>query len=237
MLSDILTKTAPRYKCKLPNSKEEHFFRPFFVKEEKILLLALEEKSTTALSLAMKVIIENCCQDIEDASKLSFCDACYLFLNIRSKSVGEVIEAKVQDDRLNQYDVFFNLDKDMRVIGEDQNPQIKLNDDVAIEMKEPTLDTYIEISSDDELKSYYEIISKCVKKVKTKDGDIDVSTIDKNELIDFVENLNKSQFQEVVNYITNSKKIILETKYQSESGEKDIKIESIFDFFGFPSVI
>ena len=237
MLSDILTKTAPRYKCKLPQSKDEHFFRPFFVKEEKILLLALEEKTTTALAIAMKVIIENCCEDIDDASQLSFCDACYLFLKIRSKSVGEVIEAKVQDSELKQYEVFFNLDQDMKVIGEKQNPNIKLNEDVAIEMSEPTLKTYIEISNQDELKSYYEIISKCIKTVTTKDGVIDVSTIDTNETIDFVENLNKAQFQEIVDYITNSKKIILETKYQSENELKDIKIESIFDFFGFPSVI
>jgi len=237
MLSDILTKTAPRYKCTLPHSKDDHYFRPFFVKEEKILLLALEEKTTSALAISMKIIIENCCEDIKDASELSFCDACYLFLKIRSKSVGEVIEAKVQDTQLNQYEVIFNLEKDIKVVGENQNPAIQLNDDVAIEMAEPKLKTYIEVSTEDELKSYYEIISKCIKKVKTKDGDIDVSTIEKNELLDFVENLNKKQFQEVVDYITNSKKIVLETKYQSKNGTQDITIESIFDFFGFPSVI
>lgn len=235
MLSDLLEKTTTKYTCELPVSGKKVRFRPFFVREEKILLLAMQEKSSIALANGMSQIIQNCCEDMEDPYSLSFSDAIYLFLKIRSKSVGETIESTIIENDM-EIPIEFDLDQGIQIEGSKQDSKINLAKNLIVQMREPLLSDYAEIEFDDNFNGHYMLIAKCIKSVITEEEQINTSTLPDEEVLDFVEKLSKNQFEKIVKFIANSPKVFLQANYILDGERKNLKIESIFDFFAFPSV-
>ena len=234
MLSDLLEKTTPKYSCKLPISGKTVWYRPFFVREEKMLLLAIEENSSRSLAITMAEIIKNCCEEINSPNSMFFSDAIYLFLKIRSKSVSESIESTIISEG-QEIEIELDLESGIGLEGSKQKPKIELAKNLMIEMREPILQDYIDVEFNNDLTGHYELISRCIKTVSTTDTDIETNSLPTEEVIEFVEKLNRNQFKKVVDFITNSPKVFLQTKYIIDGEEKNLKIESIFDFFAFPS--
>ena len=156
--------TAPSYELVIPSSKKKIKFRPFLVKEEKILILAMESQDSKQIANAIKDVLTSCISTRGvKVEKLSTFDIEYLFLNIRGKSVGEQIEVTVtcSDDGKTQVPTVINLDEIQVQFSDDHSRDIKLDDDYTLRMRYPSMDEFIktnfnigDISFDDTFKLF-----------------------------------------------------------------------------------
>ena len=195
---------TPTYELELPSTGKTIQYRPFLVKEEKLLVIALESDSTKQITTAIKSVIKNCVLTkgvkIED---LPTFDIEYLFLNIRGKSVGEDIEVNIvcPDDEETSVTVNVNLDDIQVIKSDDHTDKIKLYDKIMMQMKYPSLDQFIknnfDISDKNVMDQSFELIASCVDKIFTEDEVWTTSDCTKKEMNDFLEQMNSSQFKEI----------------------------------------
>ena len=193
---------TPTYELELPSTGESIQFRPFLVKEEKVLVLALESEDTKQITTAIKAVIKSCVQTkgIKVEALPTF-DIEFLFLNIRGKSVGEKIEVNIicPDDETTEVPVSIDLDE-IRVQKNDEHTrQIKIDDTLMMEMKYPSLDQFIKNNFDFENKNAmdqsFDLIASCVDKIYSEDDVWAADDCSKKELKDFLEQMNSSQFK------------------------------------------
>lgn len=192
------TLNTPTYELVIPSTKKKVKYRPFFVKEEKILLLALESEDDVEIANAIKEIITACVLTKGfKVEELATFDIEYVFLNIRAKSVGEIIEMVVTcpDDRKTEVPLRINIDDIKVQFPEDHSNQIKLSDDLWIEMKYPNIDTFAvkEESVDDT----FRLVASSIKKIYNDEDVWDESTTSIEEFTSFVETMNSKQFAEI----------------------------------------
>jgi len=238
MLSDLLTKTAPKYPLKLHSSGKTIYFRPFLVREEKTLLLALEENNPQGIMKAVANIIMSCCEDVKNPMDLPIYDIENVFLNIRAKSVGENIHLNFKDEDTGEIIestvniMSIKLDKDP------EHGEFKITDDVIVNFRYPTLKDFMNENVDlSTTEGYYNLIARCLTSIQTSTETIDTTSYDLQELKDFLESMNKTQFTKILNYFKNMPKLTHTVKYENSAGsKKSIKLEGIQDFFGLPSV-
>jgi len=195
---------TPTYELELPSTKSTIKYRPFLVKEEKLLVLALESEDTKEITTAIKSVIKNCIQTrgIKVETLPTF-DIEYLFLNIRGKSVGEEVEVNIiaPDDGETQISVTIALNDIKVVEHEDHNKQIKLDDNLMMEMKYPSLDQFIKNNFDfdqrNNIDQSFELISTCIDKIYSEDEVWSTSDVSKKEVIEFLEQMNSLQFKQI----------------------------------------
>ena len=191
------TISTPTYELVLPSSNRKIKFRPFLVKEEKILILAMESQDTKQIANAVKNVITHCIltKGIK-VDKLSTFDIEYLFLNIRGKSVGEDIEVMVTcpDDGKTQVPKSINIDSIKVQKGEDHSRDIKLDDNYTLRMKYPSLAEFTKTNfgSMNEMKvdDTFELIASCIDQVYSEEESWSHQECTKKELSDFIESLN-----------------------------------------------
>jgi len=194
--------TTPTYELVVPSTDEKLKYRPFLVKEEKILLIAMESNDNTEIIQAVKTIVSECTFNKLNLGTLPMFDVEYIFLQIRAKSVGEVSKLKLlcQDDMETYADVEVSLSEIEVEELEGHTNKIELTDEMGIYMKYPTIDSFsntgiTSITSSNML----DVISSCVLQVYDKKGDevFDAKDQTAKELIDFMEQLNTKQFREL----------------------------------------
>ena len=197
------TIATPTYEIVLPSSNRKVKFRPFLVKEEKILILAMESQDTKQIANAVKDVLSHCIitKGIK-IEKLSTFDIEYLFLNIRGKSVGEDIEVMVTcpDDKKTQVPTMINIDDIKVQINDDHSPDIKLDDEYSMRMKYPSMDEFIKTNfatGDVNVDDTFQLISSCIDQVYSEDESWTAADCTKKELTDFIESLNSKQFKDV----------------------------------------
>lgn len=238
MLSDLLTKTAPKYPLKLYSTGKTIYFRPFLVREEKSLLLALEENNPQGIMKAIANIIMSCCEEIKNPMELPIYDIENIFLQIRAKSVSEVIDLSFKDEDTGELiSQRINI-SDININKEPEKGEFKISDDLMVHFRYPTLkdfmDETIDLSTTD---GYYNLISKCLTKIITPSETIDTSTYDLAEVKDFLESMNKTQFTKILDYFQKMPKLTYKLSFENAQGKKkNITLEGIQDFFGLPSV-
>ena len=232
---------APTYELELPSTGELIQFRPFLVKEEKLLVIAMESEDTKQITNALKSVIKNCIltKGIKIETLPTF-DIEYLFLNIRGKSVGEQIEVMVTcpDDGKTQVPTSINIDSIKVQKDEDHSPDIVLDDIYTLRMKYPSLTEFIknnfgsldEMSVDDT----FDLIASCIDQVYTEEESWSHQECTKKELSDFVESLNSNQFKMIENFFTTMPKLSHTVKVLNPNTkvESEIKIEGLQSFFG-----
>ena len=232
---------TPTYELVLPSSNRKIKFRPFLVKEEKILILAMESQDTKQIANAVKNVITHCIltRGIK-VDKLSTFDIEYLFLNIRGKSVGEDIEVMVTcpDDGKTQVPALINIDSIKVQKSEDHESDIKLDDTYTLRMKYPSLTEFIknnfgaidEMSVDDT----FDLIASCIDQVYSEEESWASEECTKKELTSFVESLNSSQFKKVEKFFETMPKLSHTVKVTNPNTnvESEIKIEGLQSFFG-----
>ena len=195
---------TPEYKLRVPSSDEEITYRPFLVKEEKLLLIAQETGTEDATYRAVKKIIENCCHGKIDLEKMPLFDMEYIFLNIRAKSIGEVAKLKVTcpDDNETKVDIEVDLTKVQVQMDKDHDARIQLSEEpnIGILMSYPSIDTLGQTTTKGNKKDadkLFEMIAGSLYQIwdgeETHDA-IDYSMKDK---LTFLESLNHSQFEKV----------------------------------------
>ena len=227
---DHLKSALPKYKTKIPSSGKETFFRPFLVREEKILLLAQEDGDESTIVNAIATIVENCVEDIDNAKKIPMYDLEYLFCQIRAKSVSETAEptfvCPVTEETVK---IGIKL-TDLQVEIGEREGDIKLNETVKIRLKDPVVTDYINMDKENATDS---LISKCFDTITVGDevfSGKDLTDVEKQEII---QNLTHKQYEEVYSFIANQPKLYHVAKYRTKDNvERELRLEGIGDFFG-----
>jgi len=225
---------TPTYNLVVPSSKEEITYRPFLVKEEKILLLALEEEEEKHMVNAVRTIVNNCTFEKLNVSKLPMFDLEYVFLNIRAKSVGEVASLKLlcQDDGETYADVDIPLDKIEVEFQDDHTNMIDLTDDIKIEMSYPTFEM-VEKFQANTTADVFKLICKCVKKIYNGEEVLERTDWTNKELNDFLDSLNSKQFQDIQAFFDTMPKLRYTAEYENPKTKKKNKrtLEGLNSFF------
>lgn len=223
---------------KLQSSGKTIHFRPFLVREEKSLLLALEENDPKLIMKAVADIIMSCCESIGDPLQLPIYDVENIFLNLRARSVSEMIHLSFEDEETGEIISSKININDIQLSNTPEDGEIKINDEIIVNLRYPILKDFVDSSLNLETsEGYYDLISKCLVKIQTPTETIDTTSYDLEEIKDFVESMNKTQFNKILNYFKNIPKFTYDLSFTNSAGKtKTITLEGMQDFFGLPSV-
>ena len=233
------TINTPTYELEVPSTDEKIKYRPFLVKEEKILMMAMESKSSADITQAVKDIVMECTFNKVNISNMPMFDVEYIFLSIRSKSVGEVSKLKLlcPDDGKTYADVELDLNEVKVQVGDDHTNKIELTDDMGLIMKYPTIDSFSETGIRDiNPSNMLDVISTCILQIYEKKGEktYDPKDQTKKELTEFIEQLNTKQFKDVQKFFETMPKLKHEITIKNPKTKKESKVTltGLNDFFG-----
>jgi hypothetical protein len=232
--------STPTYELEIPSLKKSIKYRPFLVKEEKILIIAMESEDSNQIAEAIKTVISNCIitRGVK-VENLSTFDIEYLFLNIRGKSVGESVDLLITcpDDGKTQVPVSINIDEINVEIGDDHSRDIQLDGNLSIRMKYPSMKEFVktnfangqEISVDDT----FELICSCIEQIYNEEESWSASDCTKKELIGFLEQLTSNQFKMIEKFFETMPKLshTIKVRNPNTDVESDIVIEGLSSFF------
>jgi len=231
--------TTPTYELEIPSTDEKIKFRPFLVKEEKILMMAMESKSSTDITQAVKDIVNECTFNKVKIDNMPMFDVEYIFLQIRSKSVGEISKLKLlcPDDGKTYADVELDLNEVKVQVGDDHTNKIDLGNDMGMIMKYPTIDSFSESGIKDiNPGNMLEVISTCILQIFEKKGEKVYDTKDqtKKEVEEFIESLNTKQFKDLQKFFETMPKLKHEVTIKNPKTKKESKVtlSGLNDFFG-----
>lgn len=231
---------APTYELELPSTGETIEYRPFLVKEEKLLIIALESEDMKQITNGIKNVLRNCIltSGIKVQDLPTF-DIEYLFLNIRGKSVGESIEVNLlcPDDGETEVKAKICLD-DIKVKKyDDHNDKIKIDDKIMVQMKYPSLDQFIKSNFDFSKKTSmdqtFELVASCIGTIFTEEEAWSSSDCTKKEMVEFLESMNSSQFKEIEKFFETMPKLSHQIKLKNPNTkvESDVLLEGLASFF------
>ena len=234
------TIVTPSYELELPSTGKKVKYRPFLVKEEKLLVLALETENTKDISTAIKTVLKNCIQSRGvKVDNLPTFDIEYLFLNIRGKSVGEEIEVNLiaPDDEVTEVPVTINVDDIKVKKSEDHNKKVKLDDTLVMEMKYPSLDQFIKSNFDfgDEvtMDQSFDLIASCIDKIYNEEEVWSTADCTKKEVKEFLEQMNSLQFKEIEKFFETMPKLSHSVTFTNPKTEVEstVVLEGLSSFF------
>ena len=232
---------TPIYELTIPSTKKKIRYRPFLVKEEKVLIIAMESEDPKQIANAVKDVISACVLSrgikVQD---LSTFDIEYLFLNIRGKSVGEDVELMITcpADGETQVPVTINLDEIQIQTDSKHSRDIKLDDNLSLRMKYPSMNEFIKnnFNQTGEIKvsDTFDLIVSCIDQIYNEEESWPASDSTKKELLEFVEQLNTKQFKEVETFFETMPKLshTIQVKNPNTEVESDIVLEGLTSFFG-----
>ena len=225
--------STPEFKTKIPSTGQEITDRPFLVKEEKILLMAMEGNDQKEITAAIVKLLSNCILNEEiDVDKLATFDIEFLFLKLRGKSVGEVIELKIghtQSECKHRTDIKINLD-DINVQGDISDGMVMLTDDVGVKLIYPNMSNTLKVNTDS-ADSMFDMVVDCIEYIYDKEEVYNDFT--KEELNNWVDTLNQSQFKKITDFFQNMPSLKHSITWKCEKcGEDDeIELEGLQSFF------
>ncbi len=230
---------VPIYELTVPSTDEKIKYRPFLVKEEKLLLIAMESGENSDILRAVKDIVDACTFNKMKIGNMPMFDVEYIFLQIRSKAVGEVSTLRVLclDDMKTYAKVEVDLNEiEVRVTDAHTN-KIELSDEMGVIMKYPTVDSFVENKIDDiSPANMLDVIITCIDKIYDKKGEevYDAKDSTKQELIDFVEQMNTTQFADVQKFFDTMPALSHEITVKNPKTKKESKVtlNGLNDFFG-----
>ena len=234
---------VPVYEAILPSTEKVIKYRPFLVKEEKILLTAMESENEKSISIAIKQIINNCVQGKLDIDKLPTFDIEYLFLRLRAKSVGEKATIGLKpwgcpknNGELceNSTQVDINLEEVTVIKNDNHSNKIILDDDIGIKMSYPDLNKIGSIGKIDTAETGMNIIKDCIEMIFTEEETHEKGSFTEKELDEFIDSLNTEQFTKIRDFFETMPKLKHTVKYKCEiCGEKkETTLEGLNSFFG-----
>lgn len=228
---------SPKYRITIPSTKRTASFRPFLVKEEKILLMAKESENLADIFHAIKQIVNNCSvEDKFDIDKLTVFDLEYIFLKIRAFSVDNLVKASYRDTEDNKlYEFEINLNEiEVKFPDSKKNANIiKISDKAGIIMRYPPATLYDDKEFLNIEKDYmFELIIKCIEKIYFEEEVYEAKDYNKEELIEFLEDLSVKVFEEIQEFLVNTPKIEHVLKYKNAlDNDREITLNSLNDFF------
>ena len=233
--------STPIYELELPSTGKTIKYRPFLVKEEKVLVIALESEDTKQITNAIKAVLKSCILTkgikVED---LPTFDIEYLFLNIRGKSVGEELDVNIicPDDEETQVPIVINLDDIEIQKSEDHTNKVQLDDNLMMELKYPSLDQFIKSNFDfsdsgNQMDQSFALIASCIDKIYNEEEVWATADCTKKEVNEFLESMNSSQFKEIEKFFDTMPKLKHEIKVTNPNTgvESDVVLEGLASFF------
>ena len=229
---------VPIYEMTVPSTDEKIKYRPFLVKEEKILLIAMESGENKDIIQGVKQIVSECIFNKLKIGNLPMFDIEYMFLRIRAKSVGEVSKLKVlcPDDKKTYANVEIDLTEVEVQVDDSHNNKIELSDEMGVIMKYPSIDLFSKAGiADINADNMIDVVATCIAQIYDKKGEevFDSKDSTKKELIDFVEQLNTQQFQEVQKFFDTMPKLrhTITVKNPKTKKENLVTLSGLSDFF------
>ncbi len=231
---------TPIYELEIPSLKKKIRYRPFLVKEEKILIIALESEDSKQIANAVKNVISNCILSkgikVED---LSTFDIEYLFLNIRGKSVGETVDVLITcpDDETTQVPMSINLDEITVEVDPKHSRDIKLDDTLTLRMRYPSMTEFIKNNFDSgdgvSVDDTFDLIISCIDQIYSEEESWTASDSTKKEMLEFVEQLSSKQFKEVEKFFETMPKLshTIKVKNPKTGVESEVVLEGLSAFF------
>jgi len=230
---------VPIYELTVPSTDEKIKYRPFLIKEEKILLIAMESGANEDVIQAVKQIVSECTFNTLKLGNMPMFDVEYIFLQIRSKSVGEVSKLKIlcRDDGETYANVEVDLTEIEVQVNDDHTNKIELTDEMGVIMRYPTIDSFSTAGiSDITADNMLDVIVACIDKIYDKKGEevYDSKDSSKKELMDFVEGMNTTQFQDVQAFFDSMPKLRHEVTVVNPKTkvENIVALSGLNDFFG-----
>ena len=233
--------STPTYELELPSTGKKIKYRPFLVREEKILILALESEDEKQIATAVKNTLKDCIQTRGiKVENLPTFDIEYLFLNIRGKSVGEAVDLIITcpDDGETTVPVKIYIDEIGVVKQEDHSPDIDLDGNLTLRMKYPSLDQFVSsnfsFDEREDLDKSFEIIGSCIDVIFNADDAWSTSDVTKKELMTWMDGLNSNQFKEIERFFATMPKLSHTIKVTNPKTkvENEIVLEGLSSFFG-----
>ena len=232
---------TPTYELEIPSSKKKVKYRPFLVKEEKILIIAMESEDNKQIAEAVKTVISNCIitKGVK-VEELATFDIEYLFLNIRGKSVGEEVQVLITcpDDEVTKVPTVINLDDIKVQTSEEHTRDIKLDNNLTMRMKYPSMNEFVKsnfnIGDGVDVDDTFDLISSCIEQVYTEEESWAASDCTKKELNEFLEQLTSQQFKEIEKFFETMPKLShILTVFNPNTGvESQVSLEGLAAFFG-----
>jgi hypothetical protein len=230
--------TTPTYELEVPSTDDKIKYRPFLVREEKILLIAMESGASEDIVQAVKSIVAECTFNKLNLGDMPMFDVEYIFLNIRAKSVGEVSKLRLlcPDDNKTYTEVEVNLSEVLVQVEKDHTNKIELTDEMGIYMKYPTIDSFAQTGiTEVTATNMLDVISTCVAQIYDKKGEeiFDAKDQTKEELIEFIEQLNTKQFAELQKFFDTMPKLkhVVKVENPKTKVKSDILLQGLSDFF------
>ena len=231
---------TPTYELELPSTGQSIQYRPFLVKEEKVLVIALESEDNKQITTAIKAVLKSCIltKGVKVESLPTF-DIEYLFLNIRGKSVGEELEVNVicPDDGETTVPVVINLDEIEVQKDENHSNKIKIDDSIMMELKYPSLDQFIKNNFDfndkNAMDQSFELIATCIDKIYTEEEVWATADCTKKEVKEFLESMNSNQFKKIETFFETMPKLSHTVKVTNPKTkvESEVVMEGLASFF------
>ena len=231
---------TPTHELELPSTGQKIKYRPFLVKEEKLLLLAMATEDSKELTLALKTAIENCIETPGiKVEKLPTFDLEYIFLNIRTRSVGNEIELSLicPDDGVTTVPVVLDIDKIKVKKNKDHKTDFKIGDDVMVKLKYTSLDEFSNYNLGDGEKTVdqsFEMIADCIDKIFTEEEIWSHEDLSREELVEWIEQMNSEQFKMIESFFDTMPKLSHTVKVTNPKTKvkSDVVIEGLSSFLG-----
>ena len=230
--------SLPTYELEVPSTGKKIKYRPFVVKEEKILLLALESGDDKQIEDAVRTLLKNCIQSRVKLEDLAIFDLEYIFLNIRAVSVGEVVEMLLtcEDDGETQVKYNLNLTEVEVSKPEGHDSKIMLSDTMGVIMKYPSFEEFVKVSiiGKDTSSEVIDIMARCVDQIFDGEDVYDSSTTSKKEFVQFIEGLTNKQFEGVQSFFSEMPQLKHEIKLKNPNTgvDNEFVIQGLTNFFG-----
>ena len=231
---------TPTYELELPSTGQSIQYRPFLVKEEKVLVIALESEDNKQITTAIKAVLKSCIltKGVKVESLPTF-DIEFLFLNIRGKSVGEELEVNVicPDDGETTVSVTISLDEIEVQKDENHSNKIKIDDSIMMELKYPSLDQFIKNNFDfndkNAMDQSFDLIASCIDKVYTEDEVWATADCTKKEVKEFLESMNSQQFKDIEAFFESMPKLshTINVTNPNTKVESEVTLEGLASFF------
>lgn len=226
---------SAKFELTLPSTGEKVEYRPFLVKEEKALMIAQQAGKSEDIMRAVKDVITSCTFEKVDAEKLPIFDLEYIFINLRAKSVGEIVKLMVTcpDDNTTKVQVDVDLTKIEchKEVGHDTN--IRLTDEIGLVMDYPKVSSVTELDLDNEMESTFEVIKSCVRQVYDSNNVYEKVDMDKNDLDEFIESMSHDQFERVQEFFNTMPKVrhMIKVKNPKTGVDGEVVLEGMQSFF------
>lgn len=228
---------VPKYKLKLPSDGRTVNYRPFLVKEEKLLLLATETGEQEEIIGAIKNIITQC-TDITSVDKLATFDIEYLFLQIRTKSVGENVDVTVTcpDDGETEVEISIPLDDIKVVKTRGHKKELKLDDEIAVTMGYPNLESFVESNfgeDTNQIEQIFEMAAGCIETIADTNQIYECKDLPKSEILEFLDQLSTKQFGELQKFFETMPKLSHKVQVTNPNTgvESEVVLEGLASFF------